>query len=145
MTECASELINTYTFYNIKAFDNYIMKISMHSRIDAKTMKQVSLFWKKIPPRQPIFLSIFVHAGQRHMRFPSLSSTHTKILINCISHFFQEHEDSRCCICQKLSEEGNLLRTFCVQTWTALGNVANFRKNLKTDKYLDSTKKSHVG
>ena len=43
---------------------------------------------------------------------PSLSSSHTTILVNCIPDLFQEQEGSRFCICQKPSEEGNLLRTF---------------------------------
>jgi len=59
---------------------------------------------------------------------------------------FRKQQYSPCCICQISDEEGKLVRRFCVQAWTILGNAVNFRKNLKTDKYLDATeKKSHVG
>ena len=75
------------------------------------------------------------------MGFSSLTSTHSTI---CISHFFQELEDSRCGICQKPGEEDNLLRTFCVQAWNTLGNAVNFGKILKTDKYLDDTEKKCI-
>ena len=44
MTECVSEIVRTYIFYNIKSFDMHIMKNSMHSWIDIKTMKQVHCF-----------------------------------------------------------------------------------------------------
>jgi len=38
---------STFRFYNIISFDMRIMKISMHSRIDTETMKQVHCL--KIP------------------------------------------------------------------------------------------------
>jgi len=91
----------------------HIMKNSMYSRIDTKAMKPVHYFEKRYYCGDQVFPCNLVH-GQRHVGFPSLSSTHTKILVNCISHFFQEQEDSRRCIYQKPGEEANLLRTFCV-------------------------------
>jgi len=61
------------------------------------------------------------------MNFPSLLSITQRPWLT-VSHFFQEQEDSRCCIGQKPGEESNLMRTFCVQAWTTLGNAVNFRK-----------------
>ena len=46
-TECASESVSTHSFYNVKSFDMHIMKNSMHSRIDTKTMDQVHCLNKR--------------------------------------------------------------------------------------------------
>ena len=79
-TKCASELVSTYMFYNLISFDMHIMKNSMHSPSDTKTVKQVYIF------------SSNFDAWPGNMEFPSLSSTQTKILFDCTSHFIQEHK-----------------------------------------------------